>query len=289
MAMVETSGFWTTSGSPSGHQVASYTQAHHSKALMLAAGAKGLDGVATSYLGGLEVTAGSGKVTVADGGGLVDGKWYEKTSTDDIAISSPTSGTERIDRVILKASWGTTYTVTCELKAGTASSSPTPPALTQTRGGTFEISLAQVRVTSAGVITVTDERYPAENTQTMPILAVGEVETLVASSSIPVRQIIIPEHWDGATLTNVSAGVFTVSSSGVVTVRVYNATLGQNVLSTNVTIDANERTSLTAATPPVVNATYATLTKGDLFQFFVETAGTGAKGLQVDLIALAKA
>jgi hypothetical protein len=38
-----------------------------------------------------------------------------------------------------------------------------------------------------------------------------------------------------------------------------------------------------------VNATYATLTKGDLFQFFVETAGTGAKGLQVDLIALAKA
>jgi hypothetical protein len=289
MAMVETSGFWTTSGSPSGHQVASYTQAHHSKALMLAAGAKGLDGVATSYLGGLEVTAGSGKVTVADGGGLVDGKWYEKTSTDDIAISSPTSGTERIDRVILKASWGTTYTVTCELKAGTASSSPTPPALTQTRGGIFEISLAQVRVTSAGVITVTDERYPAENTQTMPILAVGEVETLVASSSIPVRQIIIPEHWDGATLTNVSAGVFTVSSSGVVTVRVYNATLGQNVLSTNVTIDANERTSLTAATPPVVNATYATLTKGDLFQFFVETAGTGAKGLQVDLIALAKA
>ena len=289
MAMVETSGFWTTSGSPSGHQVASYTQAHHSKALMLAAGAKGLDGVATSYLGGLEVTAGSGKVTVADGGGLVDGKWYEKTSTDDIAISSPTSGTERIDRVILKASWGTTYTVTCELKAGTASSSPKPPALTQTRGGIFEISLAQVRVSSAGVITVTDERYPAENTQTMPILAVGEVETLVASSSIPVRQIIIPEHWHGAVLTNVSAGVFTVSSSGLVTVRVYNATLGKNVLSTNVTIDANERTSLTAATPPVVNPTYATLTKGDLFQFFVETAGTGAKGLQVDLIALAKA
>ena len=286
--MAETSGFWTTSGAGSGDQVASYTQAHHSLALMLAAGAKGLDGVATGYLGGLAVTPGSGKVTVATGGALVDGKWYTSSAAEDVTISTPTAGTERIDRVILRATWSN-YTVRRYLLTGVASSSPTVPALTQTRGATYEISLAQVRVTSAGVITVTDERYPAENTQTMPILAVGEVETLVASSSIPVRQIIIPEHWDGATLTNVSAGVFTVSSSGVVTVRVYNATVGQNVLSTNVTIDANERTSLTAATPPVVNATYATLTKGDLFQFFVETAGTGAKGLQVDLIALAKA
>lgn len=286
--MAETSGFWTTSGTPSGDQVASYTQAHHSLALMLAAGAKGLDGVATGYLNGLAVTAGSGKVTVATGGALVDGKWYTSSAAEDVTISTPPAGTERIDRVVLRATWSN-YTVRRYLLTGVASSSPTVPALTRTRGSYFEISLAQVRVTSAGVITVTDERYPAENTQTMPILAVGEVETLVASSSIPVRQIIIPEHWHGAVLTNVSAGVFTVSSSGLVTVRVYNATLGQNVLSTNVTIDANERTSLTAATPPVVNPTYATLTKGDLFQFFVETAGTGAKGLQVDLIALAKA
>ena len=286
--MAETSGFWTTSGAGSGDQVASYTQAHHSLALMLAAGAKGLDGVATGYLNGLAVTAGGGKVAVATGGALVDGKWYTSSAAEDVTISTPTAGTERIDRIVLRATWSN-YTVRRYLLTGTASSSPTVPALTRTRGSYFEISLAQVRVTSAGVITVTDERYPAENTQTMPVLAVGEVETLVASSSIPVRQIIIPEHWHGAVLTNVSAGVFTVSSSGLVTVRVYNATLGQNVLSTNVTIDANERTSLTAATPPVVNPTYATLTKGDLFQFFVETAGTGAKGLQVDLIALAKA
>jgi len=286
--MAETSGFWTTSGTGTGDQVASYTQAHHSTALTLAAGAKSLDGVATGYLNGLAVTAGSGKVSVASGGALVDGKWYTNSAAMDISIPTPTAGTSRIDRIVLRAVWSS-YTVRCVKLAGTASSSPAVPALTQTRGGTFEIAIAQVRVTSAGVITVTDERYPAENTQTMPVLAVGEVETLVASSSIPVRQIIIPEHWHGAVLTNVSAGVFTVSSSGLVTVRVYNATLGQNVLSTNVTIDANERTSLTAATPPVVNATYATLTKGDLFQFFVETAGTGAKGLQVDLIALAKA
>ena len=286
--MAETSGFWTTSGTGTGDQVASYTQAHHSTALTLAAGAKSLDGVATGYLNGLAVTAGSGKVTVATGGALVDGKWYKSDAPADVTITTPSAGTERIDRIVLRATWSN-YTVRRYLLTGTASSSPTVPALTRTRGSYFEIPIAQVRVTSAGVITVTDERYPAENTQTMPVLAVGEVETLVASSSIPVRQIIIPEHWHGAVLTNVSAGVFTVSSSGLVTVRVYNATLGRNVLSTNVTIDANERTSLTAATPPVVNPTYATLTKGDLFQFFVETAGTGAKGLQVDLIALAKA
>ena len=282
--MAETSGFWTTSGAGKGDQVASYTQAHHSTALMLAAGAKGLDGVATSYLNGLAVTAGSGKVTVGTGGGLVDGKWYTNSAAIDHTISSPTAGTERIDRIVLQAVWSS-FTVRCVKLAGTASSSPTPPALTQTRGGTFEISLAQVRVTSAGVITVTDERYPAENTQTMPILAVGENETLAASSSIPVRQVIIPERWQGATLVGITGALFTVSSSGAVAVRVYNATIAQNLLTANLSIAAgNRRTHSTS-----VNASYKTLTKGDLIQIFVETAGTGAKGLQVDLIALAKA
>jgi len=282
--MAETSGFWTTSGAGTGDQVESYTQAHHSTALMLAAGARGLDGVATSYLNGLAVTAGSGKVTVGTGGGLVDGKWYTNSAAIDHTISSPTAGTERIDRIVLQAVWSS-FTVRCVKLAGTASSSPTPPALTQTRGGTFEISLAQVRVTSAGVITVTDERYPAENTQTMPVLAVGEVETLVASSSIPVRQVIIPERWQGATLVGITGALFTVSSSGAVAVRVYNATIAQNLLTANLSIAAgNRRTHSTS-----VNASYKTLTKGDLIQIFVESAGTGAKGLQVDLIALAKA
>jgi len=283
--MAETSGFWTTSGSDiTGDQVASYTQAHHSTALMLAAGARGLDGVATSYLNGLAVTAGSGKVTVGTGGALVDGKWYTNSAAIDHTISSPTAGTERIDRIVLRATWSN-YTVRCVKLAGTASSSPKPPALTQTRGTTFEISLAQVRVTSAGVITVTDERYPAENTQTMPVLAVGEVETLVASSSIPVRQVIIPERWQGATLVGITGALFTVSSSGAVAVRVYNATIAQNLLTANLSIAAgNRRTHSTS-----VNASYKTLTKGDLIQIFVESAGTGAKGLQVDLIALSKA
>ena len=282
--MAETSGFWTTSGAGTGDQVESYTQAHHSTALMLAAGARGLDGVATSYLNGLAVTAGSGKVTVGTGGGLVDGKWYTNSAAIDHTISSPTAGTERIDRIVLQAVWSS-FTVRCVKLAGTASSSPKPPALTQTRGGTFEISLAQVRVTSAGVITVTDERYPAENTQTMPILAVGEVETLVASSSIPVRQVIIPERWQGATLVGITGALFTVSSSGAVAVRVYNATIAKNLLTANLSIAAgNRRTHSTS-----VNASYKTLTKGDLIQIFVESAGTGAKGLQVDLIALAKA
>ena len=281
--MAETSGFWTTSGSPIGDQVASYTQAHHSTALMLAAGAKSLDGVATGYLNGLAVTAGSGKVTVATGGGLVDGKWYTNSAAIDYSIPSPTAGTERIDRIVLQAVWSS-FTVRCVKLAGTASSSPTPPALTQTRGGTFEISLAQVRVTSAGVITVTDERFPAENTQTMPILAVGEVETLVASSSIPVRQIIIPEHWQGAQLTGITGGLFTVSSSGAVAVRIYNATQSFNLLSANLSIPASTRT----ATSTSINSVAANLVKGDLMQIFVESAGTGAKGLQLDIIALAR-
>lgn len=282
--MAETSGFWTTTGAGTGDQVASYTQAHHSLALTLAAGAKSLDGVATGYLNGLAVTAGSGKVTVEAGGALVDGKWYKSDTPEDVAISTPSSGTERIDRVILRTGWSA-FTVRRVLLTGTASSNPAVPALTQTRGTTFEIPLAQVRVTSAGVITLTDERFPAENTQTMPIIAVGENETLAASSSIPVRQVIIPERWQGATLVGITGALFTVSSSGAVAVRVYNATIAQNLLTANLSIAAGDRRTHSTS----VNASYKTLTKGDLIQIFVESAGTGAKGLQVDLIAMAAA
>lgn len=51
--------------------------------------------------------------------------------------------------------------------------------------------------------------------------------------------------------------------------------------STPVTVDASELTSYTAAVPSVVNGANADIAVGDMWRVDIDTAGTGAKGLQL--------
>lgn len=80
-------------------------------------------------------------------------------------------------------------------------------------------------------------------------------------------------------IIGVRANLKTASSSGVVTVDINRN--GASILSTPITIDANERTSVTAAVPAVLSAT--TLADDDELSFDIDTAGTGAVGLKVTL------
>lgn len=82
------------------------------------------------------------------------------------------------------------------------------------------------------------------------------------------------------TVTAVRASLSTASSSGVVTVDINEG--GASILSTKLTIDANEKTSTTAATPAVISD--ATLADDAEITFDIDTAGTGAKGLKVTII-----
>jgi hypothetical protein len=79
------------------------------------------------------------------------------------------------------------------------------------------------------------------------------------------------------TLTSVRLGVNTVSSSGVVRVDVKEG--GVSVFSTLPTIDASEKTSLTAATPAVISD--SAIANDAEITLDITAAGTGAKGLKV--------
>jgi len=106
------------------------------------------------YNNELSVTAGSGKVTVGTGAAYVYGIPYENDAALDVTIPTPTSNT-RIDRIVLRASW-TAKTVRITRIAGTEGAGA--PAITQSPGSVYDVKLAQVRVTTSGGITVTDER-----------------------------------------------------------------------------------------------------------------------------------
>jgi len=82
------------------------------------------------------------------------------------------------------------------------------------------------------------------------------------------------------TLTEVRASLSTASSSGLVTVDINEG--GSTILSTKLTVDANEKTSTTAATPAVISD--AALADDAEITIDIDGAGTGAKGLKVTFI-----
>jgi len=91
----------------------------------------------------------------------------------------------------------------------------------------------------------------------------------------------IPVELNGYLLTDCEAYVSTVSGSGALTIQLRNVTDTQDMLSTRITIDANEYTSYTAATAPVIDTDHDDVATGDRIAIDVDGAGVGAKGLGV--------
>lgn len=79
----------------------------------------------------------------------------------------------------------------------------------------------------------------------------------------------------------VRASLLTASTSGAVTVDINKN--GSTILSTKLTIDQDEKTSVTAATAAVLTST--TAAADDEFTIDIDGAGTGAKGLIVTFLA----
>lgn len=104
----------------------------------------------------LEVTGATSPVSVDTGDAIVNGRRYWNDAVKDIVIPTPSAAT-RIDRIVLRLDYaGNPQTITAERLAGVEGGAA--PALTQIDGTTWEVSLAQVSITTAGAITITDER-----------------------------------------------------------------------------------------------------------------------------------
>ncbi len=93
-------------------------------------------------------------IRVPSGAALVDGKFYENDANIDTVLVAPVVLT-RVDRVVLRKSWGA-QTVRVTFIAGVEGGGV--PALVQNDGVTWDVPLAQVSITTASVVTLTDER-----------------------------------------------------------------------------------------------------------------------------------
>lgn len=126
-------------------------------------------------------------------------------------------------------------------------------------------------------------RSSATTTNGFEIKVIDDTTTLTTGDN--KMKICIPAHMNGLSLTAAHAFVTTASSSGTPTIAIRNTTNGNvDMLSTNITIDANEYTSYTAATPPVINTSNDNVATGDIIAIDCDAAGNSAKGLGVILI-----
>lgn len=111
------------------------------------------------------------------------------------------------------------------------------------------------------------------------IKAVAEDTTLTVADG--KAYVTIPDNLDNLRLYAIAASVYTVSSSGLPTIQLYNVTDSVDMLSTKITIDVSEKTSYTAAAPAVIDRTKDLVSTGDQLRIDVDVAGTGTKGLDV--------
>lgn len=117
--------------------------------------------------------------------------------------------------------------------------------------------------------------FSTTNLRVLEVIGVSVVsESTTLSTGTAKRTFRMPFAF---TLTGVRASVSTVSSSGLPTVDINEG--GTTILSTKLTIDANEYTSTTAATAAVISD--ASLADDAEITIDIDVAGTGAKGLKV--------
>jgi hypothetical protein len=130
--------------------------------------------------------------------------------------------------------------------------------------------------TTLGLVIGTDVATPTEAKTEVLMVALGDETTDITTGNAKVT-MRMPF---AMTLTAVRASLATASSSGTPTVDINEG--GSTILSTKLTIDANEKTSTTAATPAVISD--SALADDAEITFDIDVAGTGAKGLKVTLI-----
>jgi hypothetical protein len=141
--------------------------------------------------------------------------------------------------------------------------------------GTEPLPIVQSGITSKTTVDAVAGRAGKAITSVVQFAASDETTALTTGTAkITLRM----PH--ALTLTAVRASIGTASSSGAVTIDINKN--GTSILSTKLTIDQGEKTSVTAATSVVISD--ANLADDDEITVDIDDAGTGAAGLKIALI-----
>ena len=109
-------------------------------------------------------------------------------------------------------------------------------------------------------------------------------DTVGPSVGNGITHVVIPSTLNGKNLYSAQAHVYTVGTGGSITnVQLHNLTDGNDMLSTPITIDLNEKDSSTAATPSVTGDNNGVST-GDVIRIDVDAVATNTLGLEIRMV-----
>lgn len=167
-------------------------------------------GVSPDYLNKLAVSGTSSPVAVNTGAAVCYGFFYSNDASLNVTVPTPSTNT-RIDRIVLRVDWSA-QTVRVTRIAGTEGGGA--PTLTQTPNTTWDVPLAQVSITTGGVITLTDQRewldVTGDGMVTAAKLASDSVDDSKLGERVPQfysRQGGHPTAWGNAGSTNYDPGM----------------------------------------------------------------------------------
>jgi len=109
-------------------------------------------------------------------------------------------------------------------------------------------------------------------------------DTVAPATGNGITHITIPSTLDGKNLFSAQAHVYTVgTTSSITNIQLHNLTDGNDMLSTPITIDLNEKDSSTAATPSVTGDDNGVST-ADVIRIDVDAVATNTLGLEVRMV-----
>lgn len=194
-----------------------------------------------------------------------------------VLANEPSAGTLGFYRLqVHQAASGTVYTLPSLTSLVDVWRNPEgAPTMPQTHSAILIIDVEVIEGTSYGSWSVPDIRFVT--------IQVTDPNGSAITTGDGKAYWAVPAGLNGYRIAAVQADLTTVSSSGAVNVDLWEVVDGVDILSTNLTIDANERSSATAATPAVIDAANDDLATGNQVRVDIDGAGTGAKGLMVHL------
>lgn len=138
------------------------------------------EGYIDDYLNELLPTVAGQQVVVASGAALVNGWYYENTDSISFTIETPSSN-PRIDRIVVRLSTIGQIARLTKI-VGTEAAVPTAPALTQS-ATIWDIPVAQAYITTAGVVSGTDEREMCKS-PIMPQGAIFKIDEITSDGTL---------------------------------------------------------------------------------------------------------
>lgn len=130
---------------------------------------------------------------------------------------------------------------------------------------------------------IPDKEYVDNTDVTIELIIEANGTALTTGDGLNGNFFRVPARINGYDLIAVAALTPTVGTSGTTTVQIHNVSNAVDMLSTTLTIDANENDSSTATTAAVINTANDDVAEGDILRVDVDAVSSGAEGLAVTL------